>query len=157
MSWKSCKLVHVSTLTVMHCFYTVQWLIGYVIPTCTQELVDKYGYGLGLNTAQVLEAKHRDVVSYSKHATKQNRWPRVFRHESVELMWLKTQEPTAENYKVMELKDSLKLLPSSVSDSGNCDCGLPASCCKICSTDVYKLVMASSRCGEVHSDLRKLL
>ena len=70
-------------------------------------------------------------------------------------MRLKTQEPTAESYKVMKLKDSLKLLPSSVSDSGICDCGLSASCCKICSTDVYKLVMTSSRWGKVHSDLKK--
>ena len=36
----------------LHCTRT-QWLIGYVIPTCTQELVDKYGYGLGLNTHRV--------------------------------------------------------------------------------------------------------
>ena len=53
----------------MHCTMT-QWLIGYVIPTCTQEIVAKYGYGLALNIAQGLRGQHRECSFVFKTCNK---------------------------------------------------------------------------------------
>ena len=40
------------------------WTIGFVVPQHTRQLMSKYGYGLGLATAQGREAKVQEVKKY---------------------------------------------------------------------------------------------
>ena len=62
------------------------WTIGHVIPVHTQQMVDKYGLGLGLNSMEGREAKHVFIARYSKNTIFQTRWEQVLRHEFISLI-----------------------------------------------------------------------
>jgi hypothetical protein len=72
------------------------WTLGYVVPYHTQQLFDKLGYGLGLNSMQGREAKHIKLAKYVENTcnvSKHTRWVTVFRHEFVSLVWLREMDP----------------------------------------------------------------
>ena len=53
------------------------WTIGYAIPYHTAQLLEKIGFGLGLNSMQVREAKHVKLaknVENTCNAKKSMRW-----------------------------------------------------------------------------------
>ena len=45
-----------------------KWTIGYVIPMHSDLLFEKFGFGLGINSMQVREAKHVRREQYARHS-----------------------------------------------------------------------------------------
>ena len=71
------------------------WTLGYAIPHHTKKLFEELGHSLGLNSMQGREAKHVKLAMYIKNTCnlkKKSRWPTVFRHEYVSLIWLKKMD-----------------------------------------------------------------
>lgn len=52
------------------------------------------GFGLGLNSMQGREAKHTKLACYAKNTTKGKRlrWWQIFKHEFMELIWIKEKD-----------------------------------------------------------------
>ena len=62
------------------------WILGYDIPYYTNQLFNKLGFGLGLNSMHGREAKHIKLVKYIENTCnvkKSMRWWIVFCHEFV--------------------------------------------------------------------------
>ena len=88
------------------------------------------------------EAKHVKLAMYIKNTCnlkKKSRWPTVFRHEYVSLIWLKKMNPYSVSYKQGQGKRSESYIPKSVrkNDGRFCQCGL-LKCnntgCNICTS-----------------------
>ncbi|CAH1794083.1 unnamed protein product [Owenia fusiformis] len=128
-----------------------QWLIGYAIPRHTEEIYEEFGYGLGLNSTQGREAKHRQIKKYVEHSVKSKRWETCLRHDWVENVWLKSNDLSGENYS----KNSDKALCIYHEDDSHCLCGntLP---CSICSSDVFNLIDTSCKEGKVVDSLKNI-
>ena len=45
--------------------------------------------GLGYNTIEGREQKHQMIAKYAGDTTYQNRWPMIFRHEHMQLIYLR--------------------------------------------------------------------
>ena len=54
-----------------------------------QESIEKLNLGLGINTVEDREQKHQAIKKYSHNATVQDRWSHIFRHEFIELVYLR--------------------------------------------------------------------
>ena len=76
---ESCRLYFNVNALFLKVSLTI-WIIGHAVPYYTHQMWTKYGHGLGLNSSQGLEAKHRKVKEYAMKATKQNRWKLVLCH-----------------------------------------------------------------------------
>ena len=50
------------------------WTVGYIVPVHAKKLFERFKTGLGLNTMQGREAKHRRLGGYAKNTTYQNKW-----------------------------------------------------------------------------------
>ena len=77
------------------------WTIGVAIPYHTGKLLEKVGYGLGLNSTQGREAKHIKLALYVQNTCnvrKSLRWWTVFRHEFVSMVWLRERDPFSVTY-----------------------------------------------------------
>ena len=137
--------------------------LGYAIPHPTKKLFEELGHGLGLNSMQGREAKHVKLAMYIKNTCnlkKKSRWPTVFRHEYVSLIWLKKMDPYSVSYKQGQGKRSESYIPKSVreNDGRFCQCGLLKhnnTGCNICTSsvtnhiresDCWKDCPKSSRC-----------
>ena len=65
------------------------WTLGYAIPYHTNLLLEKLGFGLGLNSMQGREARYVELAKYvgtTCNVKKSMRWWIVFRHECPSLM-----------------------------------------------------------------------
>ena len=67
------------------------WTMGYIVPAHCRQVFEKYGQGLGVVTMEGQEAKHIFLKKLSENMTYQNRWPEIFRHEFIMLIWLPQQ------------------------------------------------------------------
>ena len=143
------------------------WTLGYAIPYHTQQLVEKLGFGLGLNSMQGREAKHVKLAKYvdnTCNVRKSMRWWIVFRHEFVCLLWLREMDPFSLSYRQEKRNACESYLPKRVRDSDNrfCYCGLLKSSaddngCTICMSTVMNLIKQSVVAGKVNPELKQLL
>ena len=89
-----------------------------------------FGLGLGVNSMEPREQKHQRLKKYSQNTTPQNRWPMIFRHEFLQLIFLRERGFDEINYN----RKGKKYLPDT---SDNCckTCGLDLknSICCLCS------------------------
>ena len=65
------------------------WCFSIVAPHHAKHLFHKFGFGLGINTMEGREQKHQQITKYLKNTTYQNRCPNIFRHECMQLIYLK--------------------------------------------------------------------
>ena len=65
------------------------WVLCLVAPFHASLTFSMYGFGLGCNTMEGREQKHQKIAKYTENTTFQNRWPRIFRHEYIELVYLR--------------------------------------------------------------------
>ena len=65
------------------------WCFSIVAPHHAKHLFHKFGFGLGINTMEGREQKHQQITKYSKNTTYQNRWADIFRHEYMQLIYLR--------------------------------------------------------------------
>ena len=133
------------------------WTLGYAIPHHTKKLFEELGHGLGLNSMQGREAKHVKLAMYLKNTCnlkEKSRWPTVFRHEYVSLIWLKKMDPCSVSYKQGQGKRSESYIPKSVreNDGRFCQCGLSKhnnSGCNICTSSVTNHIRESVTAGKI--------
>ena len=92
-------------------------------------------FGLGLNSMQGREVKHTKLSCYSKNTTrgKKFRWWQVFKHELMDIIWLRLNEPNKVSYRrgcvvgdqAPRPVEKEKYTPSCCNEASNCWCGLP--------------------------------
>ena len=54
------------------------WTIGHLAPAHTQQMKEKYGFGLGLNSMEGRGAKHVFISKYSQNTMFHSRWQQIF-------------------------------------------------------------------------------
>lgn len=123
------------------------WSLGYIVPRHAKIVHERFGTGLGINSAQGREAKHRQVKTFIKHSTIQDRWQKVFLHDYVETIYLPAQalkKPT----KRAKRKHINAKLPNVCEICGNSV--LP---CPFCSHAARQLIVESGLRGKRHPDI----
>ena len=76
------------------CFMETQitpsmWVLSNVTPFQTKTTLSQYGLGIGVNSMEGREQKHQRIKRYAENTTFQNKWPMIFRHEFVQLIFLR--------------------------------------------------------------------
>lgn len=113
------------------------WTLCHAAPYHARLTLRDYGLGLGVNTMEGREQKHQAINKYSQNTTYQNRWPMIFRHEFIQLIYLCENGFDTINYK----KRSKKYIPDvSLSDCQKCGLKLVNHSCIICESDEMKAV-----------------
>lgn len=143
------------------------WTLGYAIPYHTNQLLEKLGFVLGLNSMQGREAKHVKLAKYVENTCnvkKSMRWWIVFRHEFVCLLWLREMDPYSVSYWQEKKKGCDSYIPNRVKDNDNkfCYCGFPKlnandEGCTVCTGNVMQLVKQSVATGKVNTELKQFL
>ena len=96
------------------------WVLCNVVPVHARETFHLYHMGLGCNTMEGREQKHQMLKKYADNTTFQNRWPDIFRHEYIQLLYLRENGYDKRRY----LKRGCNYIPKHV--AGNCSkCALP--------------------------------
>ncbi|XP_020910826.1 uncharacterized protein LOC110248623 [Exaiptasia diaphana] len=145
------------------------WTIGKAIPFYTDKIYHDLGFGLGLNSMQGREAKHIKLSCYAKNTTKgkQLRWWQVFKHEFMELVWLKENDAKKVAKKLHSTSHSENeeksfkdryIPPYCINNDTFCTCGQPKSVtvtsCPICCSDIFELVVKSCKAGKIDGKLK---
>ena len=140
------------------------WTLGYAIPYHTNQLFNKLGFGLGLNSMQGWEAKHIKLAKYIENTynvKKSMRWWIVFRHEFVCLIWLREMDPNSVSYWQEKKRgcDSYTSKRVTENDTRFCYCGLPKlnageEGCTVCTSSEMQLVKQSVATGKVITELQ---
>ena len=64
------------------------WTLCNVAPVHAEKCLSSYSLGLGCNTMDGREQKYQVIEKYSHNTTFQNSWPKIFRHEFIQLVCL---------------------------------------------------------------------
>ncbi|KXJ07867.1 uncharacterized protein LOC110249767 [Exaiptasia diaphana] len=172
---KECEQYYNCQAILLHTVKPTTWKIGKAIPYYTTELFNDLGFGLGLNSMQGREAKHAKLACYAKNTTKGKRlrWWQIFKHEFMELIWLKEKDHKQVLKKLMSTskskddanqEESTKdtyIPPYCLDNDEFCVCGLSKSssenCCFICSSDIFKLVKQTCQECKVNKNFAKFI
>ena len=65
------------------------WILCNVVPFHADKCLNMYKMGLGCNTMEGREQKHQMISKYAENSTYQNSWPMIFRHEYIQLIYLR--------------------------------------------------------------------
>ena len=65
------------------------WCLSVVAPQHCADTLDQLSLGLGLFTMEGREQKHQQIKKYAHNSTIQSRWPYIFRHEFIQLVYLR--------------------------------------------------------------------
>ena len=68
-------------------------------PFNDEQCFKSYRPGLSCNTMEGREQKHQKISKYAENTTIQNRWPMIFRHELIQLVYLRENGYDNVNYK----------------------------------------------------------
>ena len=104
------------------------WTFSNVAPIHSEILLNSVGFGLGINTMEGREQKHQMVQKYSTNSTHQDRWASIFRHEYIQLVYLRENGFDISKYR----KRNVKYMPDI--EDGHCSCSLRKILekCEIC-------------------------
>ena len=58
-------------------------------PFHAKQTLDEYNFGLGINSMEGREQKHQQIKTYMNNITLSCRWPRIFRHECIQFIYLR--------------------------------------------------------------------
>ena len=86
---KQCKLLFRSWCLFEPKVSPSVWTICNVVPFHAENCYRDYGMGLGCNSMEPREQKHQQIEKYARNTTFQCRWPMIFRHEFVQLIYLR--------------------------------------------------------------------
>ena len=65
------------------------WTLCDIVPFHADKCLNMYKMGLGFNTMEGREQKHQMISKYAENSTYQNTWPMIFRHEYIQLIYLR--------------------------------------------------------------------
>jgi len=65
------------------------WTVCNSVPVHAKVCYNAYSFGLGCNTMEGREQKHQAISKYAHNTTYQHRWPLIFRHEYIHLVYLR--------------------------------------------------------------------
>ena len=106
------------------------WVFCNVAPNHCSDLYNSVGFGLGVNSMEGREQKHQSIEKYSRNSTYQNRWPSIFRHEFVQLVFLRENGFDKKKYNT----NSVNYVPVVLDGHClNCALGLENGKCVLCS------------------------
>ena len=116
------------------------WTLCVAAPVHAEKTYKDYGFGLGCNTMEGQEQKHQKIAKYAENTTSQLRWPLIFRHEFLQLVYLREHGYDQNIYH----KKKLSYLPVE-SDERCPDCSLllEQGSCVICSSPLMNQVQKS--------------
>jgi len=126
---KECEKLFVAACLYNKSVSPSLWTVCNVVPSHAKVTFNEYGMGLGSNTMEGREQKHQRIEKYAHNTTYQCRWPLIFRHEYVQLVYLRENGYDVLNYR----KGKKNYIP--MQNQGECtDCGLIAvdDKCLIC-------------------------
>ena len=66
-----------------------RWTLCNAVPFYADKCLNMYKMGLGCNSMEYREQKHQMISKYAENSTYQNRWPMIFRHEYIQLIYLR--------------------------------------------------------------------
>ena len=114
------------------------WTFSNIAPIHCEQLLTSVGYGLGINTMEGREQKHQMIHKYSMNSTYQDRWSSVFRHEYIQLVYLRENGFDVSKYR----KRDVKYLPKV--EEGYCSCSLQKfhGGCELCDSLVMKSILS---------------
>ena len=127
------------------------WLVCNVLPEHIADMYRRFGYGLGLNSMQGREAKHKSINDYARFSSPQTKWQDVFRHEYVHCIWLKLNDAH-----IKPGREAKELLPSSIPNHCCKRCRLPSDIDVFCTSQFWGKIDDSCKKGRVHNGLAKL-
>lgn len=134
----SCKILFKSCCLTENKVTPSFWTICNAAPYHAQQTLTEYNLGLGVNTMEGREQKHQSINRYSRNTTFQDRWPMIFRHEFIQLIYLRKNGFDTVNY----LKKHKTYLPEIV-DGVNCKiCGfnLKNEKCFLCDSSLMRKI-----------------
>ena len=104
-----------------------------------QELLKRFDLGLGINSMEGREQKHQQISKYSNNTTVQERWSYIFRHEFIQLIYLRDNGFDMFCYR----KRHVKYVPAIL--EGHCKCSLKLinSKCELCDCDEMQLTIST--------------
>ena len=115
------------------------WNFSNVSPLHAKQCIESYGFGLGINTMEGREQKHQIIKRYSEKSTFQSRWSFTFRHEFIQLIYLRRNGFDCLNYR----KRSVEYLPEIRFGFCSCSLKLVGNKCEICDSDEMKNVISA--------------
>ena len=130
--FKSCSLFDLKITPSM-------WTVYNAVPFHASLCLEQYGFGLGCNTMEGREQMHQKLSKYAENTTYQNRWPVVFRHEFIQLIYLRENGFDNIHYR----KRGVKYIPPCDEDCcTRCCMKLLAGKCKMCDSCYMQQVEA---------------
>ena len=110
------------------------WVLSNALPVHASETYRLYGYGIGCNTMEAREQKHQQIAKYSENTTVQNRWSQIFRHEYIQLIYLRENGYDTRRYR----KRSTKYIPDfSNHQCKQCGLDLFNGKCPLCGSEYF--------------------
>ena len=109
------------------------WCFSVVAPVHSEDTLKKLNLGLGVFTMEGREQKHQQIKKYAHNSTVQQRWSYIFRHEFIQLIYLRENGFDLKCYR----KRDTSYLPDV--SNGNCDCSLKLKNdgkCSICDSQI---------------------
>jgi len=115
------------------------WTVCNVSPAHAKLCFEDYTFGLGCNTMEGKEQKHQIISKYAENTTYQNRWPLIFRHEYIQLIFLRENGFDKKRY-----TKRIRPYISPASENTCTECSLSLAeywiSCVLCSSTYYKNV-----------------
>lgn len=109
------------------------WVLTNVLPAHSSHTLQKYNFGIGCNTMEAREQKHQQIQKYSHNTTFQNRWQQIFRHEFIQLVYLREHGYDTLRYR----KRKVNYLPKySEQECQNCGIELDERKCLVCDSKI---------------------
>lgn len=86
---QSCRHLFITSSLLEKKISPSLWALCNAVPFHAAKTLKDYGFGLGCNSMEGREQKHQRIVKYAHNTTYQCRWPYIFRHEFIQLIYLK--------------------------------------------------------------------
>ena len=133
------------------------WAFGHIIPAHAQDVFERYSLGLNSISMEGREAKHIAMSQYNQNTNFHGRWVQIFRHEFVQLIWLRVKGFFVEENNAY--KETY--IPLGVSSGETCFCGFDLTQndqkCNYCLHKYRKEIETSVLLGEVSKNIKSLL
>ena len=114
------------------------WTLCKAAPIHAAVTLKNYNLGLGVNTMEGREQKHQAIKRYSDKTTYQDRWGRIFRHEFIQMIYLREH---GFDSKIYRKRHTSYLVEHSDSSCQKCGLKLESSICSICDGTTMKTIM----------------